>query len=57
MTATLILLRGNSASGKTTLANKLAARLPQAQTLVLHQDMLRRDLLHARTTKTRLRSP
>lgn len=47
MTAKLIILRGNSASGKTTLANKLAAKLPENQTLVLHQDMLRRDLLHA----------
>ncbi|MFD1441442.1 AAA family ATPase [Lacticaseibacillus hegangensis] len=47
MTAKLIILRGNSASGKTTLANKLAAKLPESQTLVLHQDMLRRDLLHA----------
>lgn len=44
---TLILLRGNSGCGKTTLANQLAARLPIKATLVLHQDMLRRDLLHA----------
>lgn len=43
----LIIIRGNSASGKSTLANKLAAQLPQEKTLVLHQDMLRRELLHA----------
>jgi deoxyadenosine/deoxycytidine kinase len=44
---TMILLRGNSGCGKTTLANQLAARLPAKATLVLHQDLLRRELLHA----------
>lgn len=47
MVATLIILRGNSASGKTTLAAQLETRLPAGQTLVLHQDTLRRELLHA----------
>lgn len=42
----LIILRGNSGSGKTTLANALATILGPA-TLVLHQDVIRRQLLHA----------
>lgn len=57
MTAKLIIIRGNSASGKTTLAAKLAAKMPQAQTLLLHQDMLRRDLLHASNREGTLEVP
>lgn len=47
MTPNLIILRGNSASGKTTLATKLATQLPEDHPLVLHQDLLRREVLHA----------
>ncbi|WP_125766896.1 AAA family ATPase [Lapidilactobacillus wuchangensis] len=43
----LILIRGNSASGKTTLANQLQEHFGTAQCLLLHQDVLRRELLHA----------
>lgn len=42
----LILIRGNSASGKTSLANALQAKLGE-NTLLLSQDKLRREMLLA----------
>lgn len=45
--AKLILLRGNSASGKTTLATQLQAHFGTDQCFVLHQDWIRRELLQA----------
>lgn len=45
--ARLILVLGNSASGKTTLANQLQNVFGSNQCLLLHQDVLRRDVLHA----------
>lgn len=45
--ALLILIRGNSGAGKTTLAQKLQTALGTKQCLLLSQDVLRRDLLHA----------
>lgn len=42
----LILIRGNSASGKTSLANVLQAKLGE-NTLLLSQDKLRREMLLA----------
>lgn len=46
----LILLRGNSGSGKTTLAHMLQHKLGRG-TLVISQDVIRRDMLWARDTK------
>lgn len=46
----LILLRGNSGSGKTTLAHMLQRKLGRG-TLVISQDVIRRDMLWARDTK------
>lgn len=45
----IILLRGNSGSGKTTLAHKLQHALGRG-TLVISQDVIRRDMLWARDT-------
>ncbi|HEL1067157.1 TPA: kinase [Streptococcus equi subsp. zooepidemicus] len=44
---TLIIIRGNAASGKTSLAKALQTALGE-KTLLLSQDQLRRDMLHAR---------
>ena len=41
-----ILIRGNSGSGKTVLAEALQKYFGYEKCLLLHQDMLRRDLLH-----------
>lgn len=46
----LILLRGNSGSGKTTLARMLQHKLGRG-TLVISQDVIRRDMLWAKDTK------
>lgn len=46
----LIMLRGNSGSGKTTLAHMLQHKLGRG-TLVISQDVIRRDMLWARDTK------
>ena len=46
----LILLRGNSGSGKTTLAHMLQRKLGRG-TLVISQDVIRRDMLWAKDTK------
>lgn len=45
--ATLVIIRGNSGSGKTSLADALQAHFGSAECLVLHQDVVRRELLHA----------
>lgn len=42
----LIVIRGNSGSGKTTLANKLQKHYGYEKCLVLHQDVIRRNILH-----------
>ncbi len=46
MAPKFILIRGNAASGKTSLAKLLQAELGE-NTLLLSQDSLRRDMLHA----------
>ncbi|WEV51203.1 zeta toxin family protein [Lactobacillus sp. ESL0731] len=43
-----ILIRGNSGSGKTALADSLQERLGYHRCLVLHEDVLRRDILHVK---------
>lgn len=52
----LILLRGNSGSGKTTLAHMLQHKLDRG-TLVISQDVIRRDMLWAKDTKDAQRCP
>lgn len=47
MGAQLIIIRGNSASGKTTTAQQLQLALQPAATLLIPQDVVRRDMLHA----------
>lgn len=47
MKPVFILIRGNSASGKTVLANQLQQHFGYANCLLLHQDVIRRDILHA----------
>ncbi len=42
-----IVIRGNSASGKTALANKLQQYFGYNHCLLLHQDTIRREILHA----------
>lgn len=42
-----VLIRGNSGTGKTTLAKKLQAHFGCQQCLLLQQDILRREVLHA----------
>ncbi|BDR59829.1 zeta toxin family protein [Lactobacillus xylocopicola] len=42
----LIVIRGNSGSGKTTVANMLQKHLGYRKCLLLHEDTLRRDILH-----------
>ena len=44
LTSTLIILRGNSASGKTTIAKQLQEHFGQG-TLLVSQDVVRRDML------------
>ena len=41
-----ILIRGNSGSGKTTLSDKLQQHFGYEHCLLLHQDVIRRDILH-----------
>lgn len=45
MASQLIVLRGNSGSGKTTTANALKAALPKGKVFLLSQDTLRREIL------------
>ncbi len=47
MKPVFIIIRGNSASGKTVLANQLQQHFGYANCLLLHQDLIRRDILHA----------
>lgn len=47
MKSSLIIIRGNSASGKTTLAKMLQDHLGTDTCLLLQQDILRRNILHA----------
>lgn len=49
MESKLIILRGNSASGKTTIAKGLQSHLG-SDTLVVSQDIVRRDMLKANDT-------
>lgn len=51
MTSTLIIIRGNSGSGKTTVAKELRSRIGDGlsdNTLLVQQDVLRRDMLRER---------
>lgn len=43
----LIILRGNSGSGKTTIANALHQRLKE-QSLLISQDVVRREMLRVK---------
>lgn len=47
MNPVLVIIRGNSGSGKTVLANKVQEHFGCEQCLLLHQDEIRRDILHA----------
>ncbi|EJV71913.1 MULTISPECIES: kinase [Bacillus cereus group] len=49
MKSTLIILRGNSASGKTTIATELQKHFGQG-TLLVSQDVVRRDMLKVHDT-------
>ncbi|ANC08424.1 MULTISPECIES: kinase [Bacillus] len=49
LTSTLIILRGNSASGKTTIAKQLQEHFGQG-TLLVSQDVVRRDMLRVHDT-------
>lgn len=51
--STLIILRGNSASGKTTIAKQLQEHFGQG-TLFVSQDVVRRDMLSVHDTKGNL---
>jgi predicted ABC-type ATPase len=44
---TLVIIRGNSGSGKTSMADALQAHFGAAHCLVIHQDQVRREMLHA----------
>lgn len=57
MLTTLILLRGNAASGKTSLAHLLCARLGPENVLLISQDVVRREMLHVRDTPDNLAIP
>lgn len=46
MSSSLIIIRGNSASGKTALAEACREQLGSTQTLLLSQDVIRRQILH-----------
>ncbi|WP_455484572.1 AAA family ATPase [Eubacterium sp.] len=47
MADTIIIIRGNSGSGKTTAANKLCDELG-AECMLLSQDVIRRNILHTK---------
>ena len=49
LTSTLIILRGNSSSGKTTIAKQLQEHFGQG-TLLVSQDVVRRDMLRVHDT-------
>ena len=44
---TLVIIRGNSGSGKTSMADALQAHFGVVHCLVIHQDQVRREMLHA----------
>ena len=50
MADTIIIIRGNSGSGKTTVANKLCDKLGE-DCMLLSQDVIRRDILHTNDGK------
>ena len=52
----LIILRGNSGSGKTTVAKELQ-QLFDRNTMLISQDVIRRDILHVRDGKNTLALP
>ena len=52
MTPIFILIRGNSGSGKTVLANCLQNHFGYQRCLLLHEDLLRLDILHVKEKKT-----
>lgn len=45
MTDTIVIIRGNSGSGKTTVAKELCEKLG-ADCMLLSQDVIRREILH-----------
>lgn len=47
MTSILVIIRGNSGSGKTYLADKLQQYYGYDNCFLLHQDIIRRNILHA----------
>lgn len=50
MADAIIIIRGNSGSGKTTVANKLCDKLGE-DCMLLSQDIIRRDILHTKDGK------
>ena len=48
MTDKIIIIRGNSGSGKTTVAKELCKRLGNSNVMLLSQDVVRREILHAK---------
>lgn len=46
----LIILRGNSGSGKTTIAKMLRNSLPQGSIMTIGQDEIRRQILNVKDT-------
>ena len=47
MADTIIIIRGNSGSGKTTVAKELCKKLG-SDCMLLSQDVIRRDILHTK---------
>lgn len=54
MKPVLIIIRGNSGSGKTTVANLLRDSLPKEETLLISQDVIRRNMLGVKDRKNNL---
>ncbi len=50
MTDTIIIIRGNSGTGKTTVAKELCNHLG-ADCMLISQDVIRRDILHTKDGK------
>ena len=50
MTDTIVIIRGNSGSGKTTVAKKLCGELG-SDCMLLSQDVIRREILHTKDGK------